>query len=62
VIAGGTGSLLNRADLTPYFEVNFHSVPEFPILVPDRSASLTGRRYSVNCRATLPTSKRLVLV
>jgi hypothetical protein len=24
-----TGSLLNRADLTPYFEVNFLSVPGF---------------------------------
>jgi hypothetical protein len=27
---GRTGSLLNGADLTPYFEVNFLSVPEFP--------------------------------
>lgn len=43
----GTGSLLNRADLTPYFEVDFLSVP---------SLVRFSRRVQGNRRLTMPFS------
>src|SRR5271154_1739576 len=44
-LGGRTGSLQSRADLTPRFEVNFLSVPEFPCV--RRSSHASRRDWSL---------------
>jgi hypothetical protein len=49
-LGGRTGSLLNRADLPTYFEVNFLPVPEFPRPRVSPSPSFPNLLEWVSCQ------------